>query len=88
TIPYNLCNLVVTEFDSTEKLMNEYGELRAISGHVLGASGVQIPQNNLDNLRSTEEEEDGATEVLDPQDGSGSFLLEITDFAFLEEWVP
>nr|GFA84422.1 hypothetical protein [Tanacetum cinerariifolium] len=51
----------------TEKLRNEIGELRTISSHVLGAFGVQIPQDDLDNLRLTEEEEeDGATEVLDP----------------------
>ncbi|GJZ93798.1 hypothetical protein Tco_0666001, partial [Tanacetum coccineum] len=31
----------------------------------------------------TIEEEDGATEVLDPRDVSGSILLEITDFAIL-----
>ncbi|GKE46475.1 hypothetical protein Tco_1477733, partial [Tanacetum coccineum] len=61
--------------------MNEIGELRAISSHVLQASGVQIPQDNLDNLRSTEEEEDGAIEILDPRDIPGSVLLEITDFA-------
>ncbi|GJW22098.1 hypothetical protein Tco_0032720 [Tanacetum coccineum] len=61
TIPHNICNLVVTKLDSIEKLVNEIGELRIISSHVLWASGVQIPQNNLDNLRSTEEEEDGAT---------------------------
>ncbi|GJZ59113.1 hypothetical protein Tco_0614929 [Tanacetum coccineum] len=47
--------------------MNKIGELRTISSHVLGASRVQIPQNNLDNLRLTEEE-DGAIEVLDPRD--------------------
>ncbi|GJW69233.1 hypothetical protein Tco_0123657 [Tanacetum coccineum] len=83
-IPHNLCNLVVTELDSTEKLMNEIGELRAISSHVFEASEVQILQNNLDNLRSTEEEkEDGETEVLDPRDVSGSVLLEIIDFAIL-----
>ncbi|GJR41688.1 hypothetical protein Tco_1309791 [Tanacetum coccineum] len=82
TISHNLCNLVVTELDSTEKLANEIGELRAISSHVLGASGVQIPQDNLDNLRS-KEEEDGATKVLDPRDVPGSILLEITNFAIL-----
>nr|GFB89842.1 hypothetical protein [Tanacetum cinerariifolium] len=71
---------IVTELYSTEKLVKEISELRAISSHVLGASGVQIPQDNLDNLRSTEEE-DGATGVLDPQDVPGSVLLEITDFA-------
>ncbi|GJX80435.1 hypothetical protein Tco_0328584 [Tanacetum coccineum] len=73
----------VTKLDSTEKLMNKIGELRAISTHVIGASGVQIPQDHLDNQRSTEEEEEeeGETEVLDPQDVSGSVLLEITNFA-------
>nr|GEZ33302.1 hypothetical protein [Tanacetum cinerariifolium] len=68
-----------------EKLMNEIGELRAISSHVLGAFGVQIPQNNLDNLRSTVEEEDGETKVLDPQDVSGFVLLEIMNFAIIGE---
>ncbi|GKF91778.1 hypothetical protein Tco_0275479, partial [Tanacetum coccineum] len=51
-----------------------------ISDHVLGASGVQIPQDDLGNLRSTEEE-DGANEVLDSRYVPGSILLEITDFA-------
>ncbi|GKC62301.1 hypothetical protein Tco_1094899, partial [Tanacetum coccineum] len=63
--------------------MNEIGELRAISGHVLGAAGVQIPQNNLDNLQSIREEEDGATEVSDPRDVPGSILLAVIDFATL-----
>ncbi|GJV48021.1 hypothetical protein Tco_1438233, partial [Tanacetum coccineum] len=63
--------------------MNEIGELRAISGHVLGASGVQIPQNNLDNLQSIREEEDGATEVSDPQDVPGSIMLVVINFATL-----
>ncbi|GKF33976.1 hypothetical protein Tco_0107176, partial [Tanacetum coccineum] len=45
--------------------MNEIGELRAISSHVVGAAGVQIPQNNLDNLQSIREEDNGATEVSD-----------------------
>ncbi|GJS40448.1 hypothetical protein Tco_0565491 [Tanacetum coccineum] len=80
--PHNLCNLVVTELDSTDKLVNEIGELRGISSHVLGEFEVQIPQNNLDNQR-TIEEEDGATEVLDPRDVPGSVLLEIIDFTIL-----
>ncbi|GKC50112.1 hypothetical protein Tco_1072857, partial [Tanacetum coccineum] len=42
-------------------------ELRAVSCHMLGASGVQIPQNNLDNLKLTREV-DGTSETLDPQD--------------------
>ncbi|GJW16777.1 hypothetical protein Tco_0024213 [Tanacetum coccineum] len=67
--------------------MNEIGELRAISGHVLGASGVQIPLNNLDNLQSIREEEDGAIEVSDPQDVLGSILLAVIDFATLG-WKP
>ncbi|GKE16124.1 hypothetical protein Tco_1423701 [Tanacetum coccineum] len=63
--------------------MNEIGELREISGHVHGASGVQIPQNNLDNLHSIREEENGATEVLDPRYVPGSILLAIKDFTIL-----
>ncbi|GKE63451.1 hypothetical protein Tco_1513818, partial [Tanacetum coccineum] len=54
--------------------MNEISELRAISSHVLGASRVQIPQNNLDNLQSIREEEDGATKVSDPRDDSTLFF--------------
>nr|GEX79194.1 reverse transcriptase domain-containing protein [Tanacetum cinerariifolium] len=61
---------------STEKLMNEIGELRAISGHVLGAAGVQIPQNNLNNLQSIKEEKDGATEVSDPEMYRVSFCFD------------
>ncbi|GKC27427.1 hypothetical protein Tco_1034721 [Tanacetum coccineum] len=83
TISHNLRNLVVTEFDSTEKLMNKIGKLRAISGHVLGEARVQIPQNNLDNLQSIREEEDGVTEVSDPRDVPGSILLAVIDFATL-----
>ncbi|GKD79159.1 hypothetical protein Tco_1341780, partial [Tanacetum coccineum] len=33
---------------------------------MLGAAGVQIPQNNLDNLH-TLREEDGTLETLDPR---------------------
>ncbi|GKE39289.1 hypothetical protein Tco_1462694 [Tanacetum coccineum] len=83
TIPHYLRNLVVTEFDSTEKFMNKIRELRAISGHVLGAADVQIPQNNLDNLQSIREEEDGETEVSDPRDVPGSILLSVIDFTTL-----
>nr|GEV62322.1 SGNH hydrolase-type esterase domain-containing protein [Tanacetum cinerariifolium] len=34
---------------------------------MLGAAGVQIPENNLDNLHSSREE-DGTSETVDPQD--------------------
>nr|GFB83998.1 hypothetical protein [Tanacetum cinerariifolium] len=34
----------------TQKFVDESSELRAISGHMLGAAGVQIPENNLDDL--------------------------------------
>ncbi|GKB34643.1 hypothetical protein Tco_0879585 [Tanacetum coccineum] len=50
-----------------KKFLNKVDELRAVSCHMLGASGVQIPQNNLDNLKSTREV-DGTSEALDPQD--------------------
>ncbi|GKA25151.1 hypothetical protein Tco_0711184, partial [Tanacetum coccineum] len=38
-----------------------------ISGHRLGVAGVQIPENNLDDLHSSREE-DGTLETMDPQD--------------------
>ncbi|GKE56740.1 hypothetical protein Tco_1495925, partial [Tanacetum coccineum] len=41
---------------------------------MLGAAGVQIPENNLDDLHSSKEE-DGTSETVDPRDGLGSFLL-------------
>ncbi|GKC24615.1 hypothetical protein Tco_1026765 [Tanacetum coccineum] len=68
--------------------MNEIGKLRAISGHVLRASGVQIPQNNLDIMQLISEEEDGETKVSDPRDILGFILLAVIDFATLEEWDP
>ncbi|GJU63032.1 hypothetical protein Tco_1244867 [Tanacetum coccineum] len=50
---------------------------------MLGAAGVQIPENNLDNLHSAREE-DGTSETMDPQDGLGSFLLADTDLRTLD----
>ncbi|GKG38022.1 hypothetical protein Tco_0457245, partial [Tanacetum coccineum] len=41
---------------------------------MLGAVGVQIPENNLDDLYSLREEY-GTSETMDPQDLLGSFLL-------------
>ncbi|GKC04105.1 hypothetical protein Tco_0995715 [Tanacetum coccineum] len=41
---------------------------------MLGAAGVQIPENNLEDLHSSREE-DGTLETMDPQDLLGSFLL-------------
>nr|GEU43413.1 hypothetical protein [Tanacetum cinerariifolium] len=37
------CDMIISEFDNTQKFINEIGELRAISGHMLGAARVQIP---------------------------------------------
>nr|GEW04431.1 reverse transcriptase domain-containing protein [Tanacetum cinerariifolium] len=51
----------------TQEFVNETGELRAISGHMLRAAGVQILENNLDNLHSSREE-NGTLETVDPQD--------------------
>nr|GFB66324.1 hypothetical protein [Tanacetum cinerariifolium] len=46
-----------------QKFVDEIGELRAISGHVLRAARVQIPENYLDNLHSSVEE-DGTLETV------------------------
>nr|GFD39269.1 hypothetical protein [Tanacetum cinerariifolium] len=56
--------MIILEFNRTQKFLYKVDELRAVSSHMLGASGVQIPENNLDNLHSTVE--DGTLEIVDP----------------------
>nr|GFC18825.1 hypothetical protein [Tanacetum cinerariifolium] len=46
--------------------MYKVDELRAISGHMLRAASVQIPENNLDNLHSISKEE--TLKLVDPQE--------------------
>ncbi|GJX31140.1 hypothetical protein Tco_0240995 [Tanacetum coccineum] len=74
--------MIIPESDGTQKFTDEVDELKAISGHMLGASGVQIPQKNLDNLQSLREE-DGTSETVDPQDCLGSLELELLDSTIL-----
>nr|GFB33719.1 protein S-acyltransferase 21-like [Tanacetum cinerariifolium] len=50
---------------NTQNFTDKVDELRAISSHMLGASGVQIPHDNLDNMQSLSEE-DGTSETVDP----------------------
>nr|GEY23810.1 hypothetical protein [Tanacetum cinerariifolium] len=66
--------MIITEFDRTQKFIFQVGELRAVSGHVLGAAEVQIPENNLDNLHSIVEK-DGTLEIVNPQDLLGLDVL-------------
>ncbi|GJS71162.1 hypothetical protein Tco_0704003 [Tanacetum coccineum] len=63
----NKFNMIISKSDGTQKFTDEFDELRAISGHMLGASGVQIPQNNLYNMQSLREE-DGTSKLVDPPD--------------------
>ncbi|GJV54455.1 hypothetical protein Tco_1450196 [Tanacetum coccineum] len=49
---------------------------------MLGAAGVQIPENNLDDLYSSKEE-DRTSETMDLQDLLGSFLLADVDLIIL-----
>ncbi|GJT02595.1 hypothetical protein Tco_0823764 [Tanacetum coccineum] len=75
TIPHNLYNLIITKSGSSQKLADKIDELRALSGYVLGAARVQVPKDNLYDMRWTREE-DGEIETLDPQFLLGSELLE------------
>nr|GEZ19463.1 hypothetical protein [Tanacetum cinerariifolium] len=75
--------MIITKFDHTQKFVDEIGELRGISGHVLGAVRVQIPENNLDNLHSSVVK-DGTLETVDPQDILGSFLSADKDLLCLK----
>ncbi|GKG25016.1 hypothetical protein Tco_0395644 [Tanacetum coccineum] len=49
---------------------------------MLGTAGVQIPENNLDDLHSSREE-DGTSKTMDPQDLLGSLLLADIDLTIL-----
>ncbi|GJW25033.1 hypothetical protein Tco_0038844 [Tanacetum coccineum] len=73
--------MIITEFDSTQEFADEVGELRAISGHMLGAAGVQIPEDNLDDLHSSREE-DGTLEDF----GSTGLMVRIV-FYYLEQMI-
>ncbi|GJU65732.1 hypothetical protein Tco_1247567 [Tanacetum coccineum] len=59
--------LANAHFRTQNELFVEIGELRAIFGHMLGAAEVQIPEDNLDDLHSSREE-DGTLETMDPRD--------------------
>nr|GEV91497.1 FRIGIDA-like protein 3 [Tanacetum cinerariifolium] len=73
--------MIIPKFNCTQKFLYEVDELRAISGHMLGASRVQIPENNLDNLHSTVE--DGTLEIVDPQELLGLDVLLSNGIGFL-----
>ncbi|GJS80799.1 hypothetical protein Tco_0730680 [Tanacetum coccineum] len=53
---------------NTQNFTDKVHELRAAPYHIFRASGVWIPENNLDNLSLTREEEDGTSIALDPQE--------------------
>ncbi|GKF79891.1 hypothetical protein Tco_0235459, partial [Tanacetum coccineum] len=94
TIPQNVCNLIITKSDGTKKFFNKVDEMRAMSGHMLRASRVKVPEDELDNLQWIREE-DEEFETVDPQfllgfkmlEGLGpkmlGSLLELTDFVTL-----
>nr|GEV17616.1 reverse transcriptase domain-containing protein [Tanacetum cinerariifolium] len=74
--------MIIPKSDRTLKFTDEVDELRAIFSHMLRASRVQIAENNLDNLQSIREE-DGTSEIVDPQDSLGSLVLEVLDSIIL-----
>ncbi|GJY77168.1 hypothetical protein Tco_0482284 [Tanacetum coccineum] len=65
TITHDLCNLVISESDSTHKFANKVDELRALPGHMLGATRIQVPEYDLYDMKLTREE-DGEVEAVDP----------------------
>nr|GEV66144.1 hypothetical protein [Tanacetum cinerariifolium] len=74
--------MIIPELNRTKKFLYKVNELRAISDHMLGAFGVQLPENNLDNLHSISE--DGTLELMDPQELLGSILLATNDLIIIE----
>ncbi|GJX51945.1 hypothetical protein Tco_0280314 [Tanacetum coccineum] len=63
--------MIIPESDSTHEFANKVDELRALPGHVLGATSIHVLEDDLNDLKWTWEE-DGVVETLDPQ-----FLLDI-----------
>ncbi|GJR91560.1 hypothetical protein Tco_0215571 [Tanacetum coccineum] len=61
--------MIITEFDSTQEFADEVGELRAISGHMLRATRVEIPEDNFGQDLHSSTEEDGTLEkkTMDPK---------------------
>ncbi|GJY52262.1 hypothetical protein Tco_0443109 [Tanacetum coccineum] len=64
-ITLDFCNMVIPESNSTHRFTNKVDELRALPGHVLGATRVQVLEDDLNDLKWTRKE-DGAVETLDP----------------------
>nr|GEY63116.1 hypothetical protein [Tanacetum cinerariifolium] len=75
--------MIIPKFNREKKLLYKIDELRAISGHMLRAAGVQVPEDDLDNLQV--ESEEATLELEDPQELLGSILLEtFLDLGFHE----
>ncbi|GKG15718.1 hypothetical protein Tco_0358041, partial [Tanacetum coccineum] len=64
-ITSDCCNMIIPKSNGTNEFANKVDELRADPGHVLGATRVQIPEDDLNDLKWTREE-DGAVETLNP----------------------
>ncbi|GJZ13286.1 hypothetical protein Tco_0548516 [Tanacetum coccineum] len=75
--------MIIPKSDGTHEFTNKVDELRAVPGHVLGAARAQIPEDNLNDLKWTQEE-DGEAKTLDPQFLLGFELLEILYSTFLD----
>ncbi|GJT24465.1 hypothetical protein Tco_0894402 [Tanacetum coccineum] len=73
--------MIILESNSTHEFANKVDELRASPRHVLGATRVQVPEDDLNDLKWTREE-DGGVETLDLQFLLGSEWLEILDSTF------
>ncbi|GJV20112.1 hypothetical protein Tco_1369132 [Tanacetum coccineum] len=83
SITHYCCNMIIPEFNYTYEFSNKVDELRALPCYVLGATRVQIPEDNLFDLKCTREE-DKEVETLDPQFLLGSELLENIDSTTLD----
>ncbi|GKE63224.1 hypothetical protein Tco_1513591, partial [Tanacetum coccineum] len=74
--------MIIPKSDGTHEFSNKVDELRVLPRHVLGAARVQVPEDDLNDLKWTWEE-DGAVETLDPQSLLGFELIKILDCTFL-----
>ncbi|GKF95389.1 hypothetical protein Tco_0288124, partial [Tanacetum coccineum] len=65
-VALDFCNMIIPKSNSCHEFTNKVDELRALPGHVLGAARVQVPEDDLNDLKWTWEE-DREVETLDLQ---------------------
>nr|GEX87819.1 hypothetical protein [Tanacetum cinerariifolium] len=82
-IAHDYCSMIIPKSAGTYKHTDKIKEQRALSCHMLGATRVHVPEDDLNDLKWIPKE-DGEVETLYSQFLLGSELLEILDSTLLD----